>query len=804
MANTRNNIILVIFSTIAIPIILGQLLNRYVPITFISIPIHSGLEVAGGVIAVVISIIFYMKYRKQSVLTHFNWATTALLAMGIIDIFYASVMPGKMFVWLHSVAVFFGGIFFISVWLKEIEVSKKTYNFIPIVFIVFSILISILSIVFSQYIPEMINHDKTFTTTANILNVIGGIGFFIASIKFLIIYSKTQEIEDILFAGLSMLFGIAGILFVSSVVWDIQWWLWHVLRLSAYIIAFYFLYTEYQKEIEEVDSANINLINTTKELKNSISFFESFQNVTNEGNLVSKSDLHGNIIYVNDNFCKTTGYTREEVIGKPHNIIRHPDNDSSIFKDLWDTIQEKKTWKATIKNRTKDGGYYWVDTNISPILDNDGEIIEYVAIRHDITELINQRDEIERSSQTDTLTGLGNRFKLINDIRDSKSTSLSLSLINIDNFREVNDFYGHRFGDFVIIEFANRLSDYFFGIKNKSLYRIQGDEFAVLNYIDDRDTFIGKIYSIVDEISAKDFMIQDEEISLQMTAVLSFEDDKNTLFTTADMSMKIARRERKNLLIYNKSLTLDKEYENNLNWTKKLKNAIKEDRLVAFYQPIVNNHTQKWEKYESLIRMIDEDGKVISPYFFLDIAKRTKNYIDITKIVITQSFEVFKDSDAEFSVNLTIQDIMDDSLQEFLFQKLEEYKIGDRVVFEIVESEGIDNFDTVLEFIREVKECGCKIAIDDFGTGYSNFEYLLQLKADYIKLDGSMIKNLDTDFDARAVVSTIVDFAKKMNMKTIAEFVKDETIESIVKDMGIDYSQGFYFSEPTEIPNIKK
>ena len=107
-------------------------------------------------------------------------------------------------------------------------------------------------------------------------------------------------------------------------------------------------------------------------------------------------------------------------------------------------------------------------------------------------------------------------------------------------------------------------------------------------------------------------------------------------------------------------------------------------------------------------------------------------------------------------------------------------------------------FDKVLEFIENVKEFGCRIAIDDFGTGYSNFEYLLQLKADYIKIDGSMIKNIDKDSDAKIVVSTIVDFAKKMNIKTIAEFVKDDKIQSIVKDMGIDYSQGFYFSEPTQ------
>lgn len=795
----KSNIFLAILLAIVMPIIIGQLLNKFVPITFISIPIHSSIESAGGIIAIVISMIFYMKYRNTSFLTHFNWATTALLAMGIMDIFHASVAPGKMFVWLHSIAVFFGGLLFISVWFKERAISKKLYTIIPILFIIFPIVVSSLSIIFSEYVPQMINPDKTFTTTANILNVVGGIGFFIASVKFVIIYIGSEEIEDILFAGHAMLFGIAGILFVSSVVWDMQWWLWHVLRLSAYGIAFYFLYTEYQKEMEEVETANNILNATTKELGDNAAFFESFKKATDEGNLVSKSDISGNITYVNKNFCKVTGYTEDEVIGKPHSIVKNPDTDTKIFKDLWDTIKSQNTWKGTLKNRRKDGTDYWVDITISPILNDEGETVEYVAIRHDITELVKQREELEISFQTDTLTGIGNRLKLINDIKEVKSASLVL--INIDNFREINDFYGHKFGDLVISELANRISS---TVKTKKLYRIQGDEFAILNNESDRDTCVGKMHSVVNSITVKDFIVQDEEISIQVTTVISFENEKNNLFTTADMAMKVARREHKSFLVYDESTALDKEYENNIKWTKKLKSAIKDDRIVPFYQAIVNNHTGEYEKYEALVRMIDKDEKIISPYFFLDIAKRTKNYIHLTQIMISKSFETFKDMDVEFSVNLTIQDIMDDSLKEFLFQKLDEYKIGKKVVFEIVESEGIENFDKVLEFIKNVKEFGCRIAIDDFGTGYSNFEYLLQLKADYIKIDGSMIKDIDKDSDARVVVSTIVDFAKKMDIKTIAEFVKDDKIQSIVKDMGIDYSQGFYFSEPRQIPEIKK
>jgi len=164
--------------------------------------------------------------------------------------------------------------------------------------------------------------------------------------------------------------------------------------------------------------------------------------------------------------------------------------------------------------------------------------------------------------------------------------------------------------------------------------------------------------------------------------------------------------------------------------------------------------------------------------------------------MIKKSFDTFKDTDLEFSVNLTIEDILNKDIKLYIFAMLKEYNIGKRVVFEIVESESIVNFQEVIEFIQKSKSYGCKIAIDDFGTGYSNFEYLLKLKADFIKIDGSMIKNIDTDLDAQTVVSTIVDFAKKMKIKTIAEFVENESIYNTVKALGIDYSQGYYFSEP--------
>lgn len=146
------------------------------------------------------------------------------------------------------------------------------------------------------------------------------------------------------------------------------------------------------------------------ELKKTISFFESYKIAMNKSSIVSKADLSGRITYVNDNLCEISGYKQEELIGKPHSIIRHPDNPKSIFKDLWNTIKSKKVWKNTLKNITKNGDYYWVDITIVPILDAENNINEYIAIRHDITKTIEQQKKLDNIANTDTLTKLGNRY----------------------------------------------------------------------------------------------------------------------------------------------------------------------------------------------------------------------------------------------------------------------------------------------------------------------------------------------------------------------------------------------------------
>ncbi len=542
------------------------------------------------------------------------------------------------------------------------------------------------------------------------------------------------------------------------------------------------------------------VIKKTDELQKSVAFLKSHKRALDESNIVSKSDLNGLITYANEKFCEITGYTKTEVIGKPHSLVRHTDTNSEVFRELWRDLRARKDWKGIIKNKKKDGSHYWVDINIFPVFNEKGEVFEYIAVRHDITELMDQRQVLEEIATTDSLTSLGNRYKLLNDIQSLENPSIAI--LNIDRFSEINDLYGDAFGDTLLKELGNTINKLIEDQSSKRLYRLQADEFAILNISLEKTDFVKSIEMLIKEVENITYKVDGEEVMVQLTSSISFE--KNNLFITADMALKSAKKKRVDLLVYDENLNLDSQYENNIKWTNRLRYAIEQDKLVPYYQAIVNNKTGKWEKYESLVRIIDENEKVITPFFFLEIAKRTKYYEILTKTVIKKSFDTFKNTNIEFSINLTIKDIINKNIQDYICNMLKTHNVDNQLVFEIVESEGIENYDEVIAFIDKVKVHGCKIAIDDFGTGYSNFNYLLKLKTDYIKIDGSLIKNIDTDENAKILVKTIVNFAKELNILTIAEYVENSTIYEIVKDLGVDYSQGYFFSEPRKFPDFEK
>ncbi len=284
-------------------------------------------------------------------------------------------------------------------------------------------------------------------------------------------------------------------------------------------------------------------------------------------------------------------------------------------------------------------------------------------------------------------------------------------------------------------------------------------------------------------------------------SIATYKDSDNyeDLLSYVILARKAAQKEYKKYLSYNIKLHDGEDYQNNINWINKIKDALNEDRIVAFFQPIIENKSDKIHKYEALVRMKDVDGKIVSPYFFLDIAKQAKLYTKITKVMFEKTFATFREKpEYEFSINITEADIIDEEIAKFIIQKIQDFPYPKNIVLEITESEEIKDYKKVNIFISKAKKLGAKIAIDDFGSGYSNFEHIIKMDADFIKIDGSLIKNIQTDQESRIITEAIIAFSKKLGSKTIVEFVHNQSVQNIVKEIGADYSQGFHLGEPMQ------
>ena len=394
---------------------------------------------------------------------------------------------------------------------------------------------------------------------------------------------------------------------------------------------------------------------------------------------------------------------------------------------------------------------------------------------------------------TDNLTNLPNIFQLRKDLEENED--FGLVLINIDNFHTINNFYGFLVGDYVLEEVGRILKD---SLPKHEIYRTSGNEFAFvldrnLGFYDLKNYLI-ELYNTINHISVQ---YQDIIIYIDITLASSANRDTYQMFSKVSMALKHAKNMSLPFWIYEDRMKFENDYERNLELSGTVRNAVEDSRIIPYYQAIIDNKTSKIKKYECLARLLDRNQKILSPVLFIPVAKKIKVYSQVTKLIIEKSFLAFEDNTLEFSINLSIEDIMSGEMYNFIIDKLKDSDASSRVTFELLESEAIQDFKKVERFISEAKRYGAKIAIDDFGSGYSNFSYLTKMNADYIKIDGSLIKDIDVDKTSYIVVETIVAFAKKLGIKTIAEYVHSSIVMDKVKELGIDYSQGFYIDEPS-------
>ena len=407
--------------------------------------------------------------------------------------------------------------------------------------------------------------------------------------------------------------------------------------------------------------------------------------------------------------------------------------------------------------------------------------------------------EIENKLYYDELTNLKNRYALEEEIKENDF--VSITLIDIDSFDDINELYGFSTGNLVLIEVGKILNE--FSLKyDISVYRIYGNVYCLA---DKKMMGFFKFNELIEELAVlfknKPLYIEQLDIDIFVNITLGISIAQEESIKTAGIALKKAKKNNLPYFVYNNDIDTKEMIEKSMYWREKIKKALKHDKVIPFYQAIFDVD-KNIVKYETLMRIEDlnEKGEIVylSPYFFLDISVKTKQYLQLSNQIISKALKDLKKTDKQISINLSFKDILDSEFIVFLDESLKKITNEDksRVVFEILESDYISDYTLLEEFISKYRKQGIKIAIDDFGTGYSNFAHILKIRPNYIKIDGSLIKNIYSDKNSYEMVKSIIDFSKALNIRVIAEFVHSQEVFDSLVELGVDELQGFYLAEP--------
>ncbi|AQW86782.1 diguanylate cyclase/phosphodiesterase [Campylobacter pinnipediorum subsp. caledonicus] len=421
---------------------------------------------------------------------------------------------------------------------------------------------------------------------------------------------------------------------------------------------------------------------------------------------------------------------------------------------------------------------------------------EYIK---DKLKLKNELKEIKKQLYIDPLTNLSNKTMLMNNLK--KLDKPKVIILDIDDFGVMNDYYGKDICDAILVYIAGLISD--FAITNKmKAYCLGADRFALVEngefivekYEDLANELIGRFKGRMTSIKVPN---SSDSISIEIHTTIGFSVDEDDTLMKATTALKVAKNTGKDYVCYFKGLNKKDEYKIQIERSLMIRQAIIGDKVLPYYQPIFDRDGNI-TKYESLIRMINSD-EILSPHKFLDVAKRIKRYTELQKKVVEKAIEELSQNlNLVLSVNLSGRDMIDGDVSLTILKLLANNDVADRLIFELVEDENLENVERIEKFIDKVKKMGVRIAIDDFGSGYSNFSYILKLKPDFIKIDGSIIKNIDSSNDSYMITRAIVYFARDLGIKTVAEYIHSADVLDICKKLGVDEFQGFYLGVPSE------
>ncbi|ETT81107.1 hypothetical protein C176_20414 [Viridibacillus arenosi FSL R5-213] len=522
------------------------------------------------------------------------------------------------------------------------------------------------------------------------------------------------------------------------------------------------------------------------------------------------TDPKKKIINVNPAFEFVTGYKKEEVVGHSPAILQSGIHDSDFYKSMWNELYSKGEWQGEICNRRKTGDVYPEWLSIMEVRNEQGEVTNYCGVFSDLTEQKDVEDELEKRAMTDSLTGVSNRFAYTERMKvllESSSTRLyqhAVLFLDLDRFKQINDTLGHAVGDNLLVEVVQRIQSL---LKNKDiLARYGGDEFVITltNIHHPREAV--HLAEMIIQLLEQPFKVEDQNLYVSTSIGISIYphdgDDTEVLLTKADKAMYFAKQNgRGQFSFYFDELQTDSKRV--LLLDNELRKAIENDSFELHYQPKVSVTTGAIVGVEALVRWQNEKLGFVSPGEFIPYAEETGLIIPISECIINracQDYLKLKSKNIKnmpIALNISSIHFHQSNFIESIMQILERNNCPAHYFeIELTERTVMNSEKETIRKLVLLKQLGFKLSIDDFGTGYSSLSYLVQFPLNYLKIDRSFIQHICSLDDKQAVVDAIIQMAHRLHMKVIAEGVEQREQVQLLRKMGCDMIQGYYYSKP--------
>ena len=547
------------------------------------------------------------------------------------------------------------------------------------------------------------------------------------------------------------------------------------------------------------------------------------------GDGVITTDQRGNIRTINPVAVELTGYDSEEAIDSDIArifSIKNEDSGNYIDNPIENALQNDAihTAPSNMVLVRKDGDMFAIEHTVSPIRDLKGDILGANIVFRDVTEMRKLADELSYQATHDPLTGLINRREFERRLKKSIYNAHNdghkyvLCFLDLDQFKLINDTAGHAAGDEFLKQIAHQLSTKL--RKSDVLARLGGDEFTILLdncTLKTAESISTKICHMIKETHfAWEGNIFTAGASIGIVPINEYTSTVSEAMSAVDTACYEAKEKGRNRVqIYwldDEKLSLRRE---EMTWLLKLEEALKHNKFILYAQEFINLNPTKENKniklFEILLRLKNSQGDIVPPMAFLPAAERYHLMPKIDRWVIDNTFKFIKninpehDEQYQFSINLSGQTITEPDLYDYIIDKAQQYRIETSLIyFEITETAAIANMSNAIKLINNLKKSNFHFSLDDFGSGLSSFSYLKNMPIDNLKIDGAFIRDITQDPTDLAFVEAIHNIAKIMNINTTAEFVEDAETLKKLREIGINFAQGFYIAQPVKLDNIIK